>query len=47
MAAAELVELWRGGMLESTHRGHVVICDDTGQIVESWGDPARLIFPRS
>lgn len=47
MAAAELVELWRGGLLESTHRGHVVICDDTGQIVESWGDPARLIFPRS
>lgn len=47
MAAADLVELWRGGVLESTHRGHVVICDDTGQITESWGDPRRLIFPRS
>ncbi|WP_395006497.1 asparaginase [Cypionkella sp.] len=47
MAAAELVQLWRGGMLESTHRGHVVICDEAGQIVQSWGDPERVIFPRS
>ncbi|WP_299505894.1 asparaginase [Cypionkella sp.] len=47
MAAAEMVELWRGGLLESTHRGHAVICDEAGQIVESWGDPSRVIFPRS
>jgi L-asparaginase II len=47
MAAAELVQLWRGGLLESTHRGHVVICDEAGQIVQSWGDPERVIFPRS
>ena len=33
MASAEMVELWRGGMLESTHRGHAVICDDTGAVV--------------
>ncbi|EKD60763.1 MAG: L-asparaginase II, partial [uncultured bacterium] len=47
MAAVEMVELWRGGLLESTHRGHAVICDDTGAVVESWGDPGRVIFPRS
>lgn len=47
MAAAELVELWRGGLLESTHRGHVVICDEAGEIVEAWGDPEAVIFPRS
>ncbi|MEO5620001.1 MAG: asparaginase [Cypionkella sp.] len=47
MAAAELVQLWRGGLLESTHRGHVVICDEAGEIVEAWGDPERIIFPRS
>jgi L-asparaginase II len=47
MAAAELVELWRNGMLESTHRGHAVICDQAGQVVQAWGDPARVIFPRS
>jgi L-asparaginase II len=42
-----MVELWRGGLLESTHQGHAVVVDDTGQIVESWGDPNRIIFPRS
>ncbi len=47
MTAAEMAQLWRGGLLESTHRGHAVICDDTGAIVESWGDPDRIIFPRS
>ncbi len=45
--AQELVELWRGGLLESTHRGHAVICDASGKIVEAWGDPTRVIFPRS
>ncbi len=46
-SAAEMVELWRGGVLESTHRGHAVICDDTGAIVQSWGDPEKIIFSRS
>lgn len=45
--AAEMVELWRGGMLESTHRGHAVLTDETGQIIRAWGDPDRVIFPRS
>ena len=47
MAAAEMVQLWRGGLLESTHRGHAVICDEVGQVVQAWGDPDRVIFPRS
>ena len=46
MSAVELVQLWRGGMLESTHLGHAVICDANG-IVEAWGDPQAVIFPRS
>jgi L-asparaginase II len=41
-----MVELWRGGLLESTHMGHAVIWGDGG-IVESWGDPGAIIFPRS
>nr|WP_068306860.1 asparaginase [Pararhodobacter sp. CCB-MM2] len=41
-----LVEVWRGGRLESLHRGHAVICDSRG-VVESWGDPAAVIYPRS
>ena len=42
-----MVELWRGGLLESTHLGHAVICDETGGIVDAWGDPQAVIFPRS
>ena len=45
--AEPMVELWRGGLLESTHVGHAVICDAKGKIVESWGNPAEIIFPRS
>lgn len=41
-----MVELWRGGMLESVHSGHGVIFDEGG-IVESWGNPDQIIFPRS
>jgi L-asparaginase II len=42
-----MAELWRGGRLESSHLGHAVICDETGQVVDSWGDPSAVIFPRS
>ncbi len=45
--AVDLVEVWRGPLLESVHRGHVVICDGTGQIVDAWGDPNAVIYPRS
>ena len=48
MAEAEvLAELWRGAMCESQHRGHAVIVDETGQVVEAWGDPSKVIYPRS
>ncbi|SFR31716.1 asparaginase [Yoonia tamlensis] len=43
----DLVEVWRGELLECVHQGHAVICDDTGEIVNAWGDPAAQIFPRS
>lgn len=41
-----MVELWRGGLLESSHAGHAVIWG-SGGMVEAWGDPATVIFPRS
>ena len=47
MPAIPMVELWRGGLMESVHLGHAVICDATGGIVEAWGDPEAVIFPRS
>jgi len=45
--AVNLVEIWRGDLLESVHAGHAVICDDMGQIVQAWGDPNAMIYPRS
>ena len=45
--ALPMVELWRGGLLESAHSGHAVICDAAGEVIEAWGDPAAVIFPRS
>jgi L-asparaginase II len=41
-----MVELWRGGLLESTHAGHAVIWGPGG-IEAAWGDPSTVIFPRS
>jgi L-asparaginase II len=42
-----LVEIWRGDMIESLHCGHAVVCGDSGAVVEAWGDPAQVIYPRS
>ena len=42
----DMVELWRGGRLESLHSGHAVVWGQGG-IVESWGAPETVIFPRS
>jgi L-asparaginase II len=44
--AVPLVDVIRGGRLESQHRGHVVLCDAHG-VVGAWGDPDALIYPRS
>ena len=44
--AVPMAELWRGGVLESTHLGHAVICDAQG-IVAQHGNPQAVIFPRS
>ncbi|MDX8352827.1 asparaginase [Cognatiyoonia sp. IB215182] len=43
----DLVEIWRGDLRECVHQGHAVVCDESGQIVEAWGDPEALIYPRS
>ena len=45
--AVDLAELWRGGRLESVHQGHAVVVDETGHIVQSWGDPTHVTYPRS
>ena len=45
--AAVMAEVWRGPIPESRHRGHAVICDAGGNIRAAWGDPERVILPRS
>lgn len=42
-----LTEIWRGPHLECLHTGHAVICDENGDIVEAWGDPEAVVYPRS
>ena len=42
-----MVELWRGTFLESLHLGAAVVCDHAGQIRTAWGNPTRVILPRS
>ena len=46
-AAVPLVLVWRGQLEECVHLGHAVICDEKGQVIEAWGDPDALIYPRS
>lgn len=46
-APAPFAEIFRGPFLESVHTGHAVVCDAAGQITECWGDPDRVVLPRS
>ena len=45
--AVKMVEIWRGPMAESVHRGHAVVCDAKGDVVHAWGDADQVILPRS
>lgn len=45
--AAPLVQVLRGGALESAHRGHVAVVDAEGRLLAWAGNPDALIFPRS
>ncbi len=39
--AVPMVELWRGGRLESAHAGHAVICDERGRSSRPGAIPKR------
>jgi L-asparaginase II len=45
--AVKMVEIIRGGRVESSHMGHAVICNGAGDVIRSWGNPDAVIFPRS
>jgi L-asparaginase II len=42
-----LVEAWRGGVVESFHRGAFAVVDAGGAIVAAQGDTRRPVYPRS
>ena len=42
-----LVNVLRRGVVESTHRGSVVVVNNQGEVVFAIGDPQRMIYPRS
>ncbi len=42
-----LVEVTRGGLVESAHRGAIAVVDASGTVHSSIGDIERAIFPRS
>ncbi|NBB97287.1 MAG: asparaginase [Alphaproteobacteria bacterium] len=45
--AVPLVEIWRGARLESAHFGHAVVMRADGTLVNCWGRPDVVIYPRS
>jgi len=42
-----LVEVTRGAMVESRHRGSAVVVDGSGRVAFAWGDVAHPVFARS
>jgi L-asparaginase II len=44
---APLVEVWRGRLVESRHRGHVVALDGDGRVVARLGSPETVTYLRS
>jgi L-asparaginase II len=42
-----LVEVTRGGLVESCHRGAVAIADADGRVLLGLGDIERPVYPRS
>lgn len=42
-----LVEVTRGSMVESRHRGAVAVVDETGSVNAQWGDIEAAVYPRS
>src|SRR5437588_3389788 len=46
-SAASLVEVWRGPLVESRHRGHLVAVDGDGCVVAALGAPRTETYIRS
>lgn len=42
-----LVQVHRGGQVESSHDGHIAVVTNDGKLLYAYGDPYRLTFARS
>lgn len=47
MQSPIITEVYRNNILESVHHGHGVVMHANGDILFEFGDPSRVIFPRS
>jgi L-asparaginase II len=47
VAYQPILEVTRGGIVESVHHGAVAVADAAGRLVAWWGDPATITFLRS
>src|ERR1700732_4504042 len=44
---APLVEVWRGPIVESRHRGHLTAVDGAGNTIAALGSPETITYVRS
>lgn len=47
MKSTELVQVTRGNMVESIHKGHIAVVDYKGKLLKYAGDPYRVVYARS
>lgn len=47
LPAPALVQVLRGELVESVHAGHAAVCDAAGLVLQGWGDPGSIVYPRS
>ncbi|GHI00662.1 asparaginase [Neobacillus kokaensis] len=47
MNSTKLVNVTRGNLIESSHKGHIAVVDAKGQLLYYAGDPNAVIFARS
>jgi L-asparaginase II len=45
--AVSLIEVWRGPIVESRHRGHLIALDGHGKVIASLGAPETVTYIRS
>jgi len=47
MSFVNLVEVWRGPLVESCHMGAAAVANARGELIAGWGDTSLVTFPRS